>query len=263
MLEAPGAPLPAPAAGSPVPPRLPCANCAGPDPGAFCAACGQRVYAARLTLGEVARRLVADAFDIDRGVLHTGAALFRRPGEVVRDFLRGRTVPYSNPVKYFLLVLAVVQLAALWGGATGQFVSGLTEGSPDGTVTRTAALLDRFFVLLAAPAVPVLAASHRLLFRRAGLTYGEHLVAALFVAAQQLLLWLPALTVAGAATGPARWLLPATSLAAAVGYHAWAARQTFGLAWPGALLRSAAALALSAVTYLAFLIVLALVARRV
>jgi hypothetical protein len=234
-----------------------CANCDAPRSGPFCSTCGQPSRAGRLTARALTGHF-AEAFDLDRGVLATPLALFRRPGRVIRDYLRGRTLPYTNPVKHLALVLSLVQLSALAAGATGAFTSGLVEGSAaadPARVQQATSTLDRFFVLLAAPAVPLLAAVQRLVFYRAGLTYAEHLAFALFVAGQQLLLFLPSLLVTGY-RGP--YALGASVLLAglfgSVLYYAWAAHGVFGGRAAGALGRSAAVLALTGTLYLAMLV---------
>ena len=234
-----------------------CASCGAPAPGPFCPECGQPERPARLRVRDVAQRLVGDALDLERGILHTAVELFRGPGALLRDYLRGRTVPFTNPVKYFLLALSLVQLAALWSGATADFAAGFAGDPADGPggaapgalAARTAELLDRFFPLLAAPAVPVLAAAQRLLFRRSGLNYAEQLVVALFLAGQQLLLLLPALLVSGRAKSAGAVAVVLLALAAAMSLHAWAMRQLLRLPWGGAIARSLGAQLLTALSY--------------
>jgi hypothetical protein len=228
-----------------------CANCDAPLAGPFCAACGQGASPGRLTMRDLAGRLVG-AFDIDRGLLGTTAQLFRRPGAVIRDYLGGRTLPFTNPVKHFALAVSLVQLVALATGATGDFVGGLTESS-GASASRVAEVLDRWFVLLAAPAVLVLAAVQRRVFRRTALHYAEHLVFALYVCAQQLLLWVVVLP---ATTWPKPWSTLAALAVTIVAmlYHAWAAHGTFGegqgasSVW-GTAWRALVALALTGIVY--------------
>lgn len=93
-----------------------CANCGAVLGGRYCSACGQPVLPDRLTGRESVRRLATGAFDLDRGILRTVTDLFRCPGAVARDYVRGRTIPYANPIKYFVLVVSLVQIVALWAG---------------------------------------------------------------------------------------------------------------------------------------------------
>lgn len=233
----------------------PCVNCGASRAGPFCAQCGQPLVVERLSLRGLAGNL-AQAFDLDRGLVGTTLELFRHPHRVVVDYLRGRTVPYTNPVKHFALALSITQVVALASGATGEFASGLTEGSTDAEVTRSrvVGILDRFFVLLAAPAVLVLAAVQRVVFHRARWTFAEHLASALFIAGNQLLLWVPALVMAG---GTRKSLvgnvMVGITLLALLAYYAWAARGLYGGSVLGTLGRAIAVTGLSALISMALL----------
>lgn len=171
---------------------------------------------------------MAAAFDVDRGLLHTFLQLCRRPARVVADYLQGRTVVYAHPAKYFLLVLALLQLVAYWTGAVGEFSTGLTEESDLVTEAQVVSVIDRFFVLLAGPAVLLVAWLQRRAFRHAHLHYAEHLVFALFVCGQQALLWAVALVLSHLIHLPHPYLVPLLALALTVGYYLWSAQRFFG-----------------------------------
>jgi len=137
-----------------------CASCGAARTGPYCAQCGQRELRGRHTLRGMAAAFLGRVLDLDRGLLHTAHALTIRPGTVVRDYLAGRTVPYTNPVAYMLICFAAFAIASrVLGGATG---------SED----------DR---ALTALVVPFIAAVSRLLFWRARLNYAEHLVLVLYL----------------------------------------------------------------------------------
>ncbi|HEX7089908.1 MAG TPA: hypothetical protein VF192_07210 [Longimicrobiales bacterium] len=78
----------------------------------------------------------------------------------MRDYLAGRTVPYTNPAAYMLLCFAAFAITArVFGGASG--------GENDRVLT--------------ALVVPFVAAVSRLLFWRTRLNYAEHLVLVLYL----------------------------------------------------------------------------------
>ena len=67
----------------------------------------------------VAATFLGRVLDVDHGLLHTVHWLTVRPDRVVRDYLAGRTVPYTNPVAYLLLCFAAFAIAVrVFGGTT-------------------------------------------------------------------------------------------------------------------------------------------------
>lgn len=185
-------------------------------------------------------------------MLHTFLQLWRRPSRVVGDYLRGRTVAYTNPLKYFLLALALLQLAAFWSGAVADFGSGLAEAFGLTTESQVVAAVDRLFVLLMGPSVLLLAALQKRAWRHARLHYGEHLVFALYVCAQQALIWIPFLVALRLLDSLHPYLLPLSALLAAGSYYLFSARRFFGGSLAGNTSRTAAVLIFTPLLYLGF-----------
>jgi hypothetical protein len=173
-----------------------CHNCGTLRSGEYCHDCGQRMTQPRITLRGTLRTLLLDAFDLDRGLVHTVVELSRGPGHVVRRFIAGQRVRYTNPVKYFFITASVLQVVSWWLGvtlSTGEsFAAGFGQaqapsGAPAGTAITgdaTVAFLDRYFVLLIAASLPLFAAGTRIAFARERLTYAEHLVLNLYLTGQ-------------------------------------------------------------------------------
>ena len=211
-----------------------CVTCGAAGVRAYCADCGQPAHHGRLTLRGVFTRLVTDAFDLDRGIVFTALALFRRPGGAIRDYVSGRTVRYTNPVKYFLLMGALAAVAYLTLGferAMEAFL-GTAQGAADDPFTG---FVNRHFTLVMAATLPFMTAASRLLFRRAGYNVAEHAVFNVYVFAQQCLLSAAGTAVAWALNVP--WLaFYAAYLAVSLAYYAWAAADFFHVrALPAAL----------------------------
>ena len=200
----------------------------------FCAECGQRAPRGRHTLRSMAAHLLADTANLDRGLLFTFVELFRAPGAMVRRYLRGGTVSYTNPAKYFLVMGAVTTLAYLQSGIAGEVAAavaeGMREGSNGGIHPRAGTVLDfitSYFTLLLAFTLPTTALASRWVYRRAGYNYAEHLIFNTYAGAQQCLVLVGAVMLGTLAGGnPDVWLqwsiLPATV------YFAWAASDFFG-----------------------------------
>lgn len=97
-------------------PDCSCLNCQTELNGPYCHCCGQKEIRRRLSLGEIFRELPGKIFSLDRGLWLTFLCLFRRPGLVCLDYIRGKRQSYINPVSYFLIG-ASLQLASLWFSA--------------------------------------------------------------------------------------------------------------------------------------------------
>lgn len=185
---------PAPAPSAALPAQAACVSCGGSLLGEFCHGCGQRVQAGRLTVRGIAAHLVTDAFDLNRGLLFTAAALFRRPGEAVREYLAGATVRYTNPVKYLLVLaaLSVLMMVRLSVFETQlEMIPGIdSQESAHAQQIRAelTAWISRHMNLLMIAGVPVIAWLSGRIFRSAGFTYAEHLVFNVFAYAQMCLL---------------------------------------------------------------------------
>ncbi|HEX8432313.1 MAG TPA: hypothetical protein VF625_13575, partial [Longimicrobium sp.] len=54
-----------------IPVGAPCAGCGASMSGEFCAECGQRAWRGRFTMRTLFTNLVADAFDLNRGLPYT------------------------------------------------------------------------------------------------------------------------------------------------------------------------------------------------
>jgi hypothetical protein len=248
----------------PVP--LVCGNCAASVAGAYCAACGQPAGRGRLTLRSVATRMVADALDLNRGLFFTFLELWRRPGGVARDYVRGRTVTYANPVKYFLVMGALTTLVYVQTGLAGriaeQFAAGISAGSTGMIHPRAEAVVEvinSYFTLFLAFTLPSTAAASRLAFRKAGYNYAEHLVFNTYIGAQQCVLIVLALVLSAALGGDPQVVMQ-WSIPAATALYVWAAVEFVGGARTPAAVRAVVANVLSYVGFMLVSIVVGIVA---
>jgi hypothetical protein len=198
---------------------------------------------------------VAGALDLDRGLLFTLLELFRRPGHMARDYVRGHTASYANPVKYFLIMGTLTTLVWVKTGLAGQMADQLAREmttSTNGRVSPGAGelveMISSYFTLLLAFTLPTAAASTRWVFRRAGYNYAEHLIFNIYTGAHQCILMVAALLL-GAAVGTdpqssLNWSVPVV-----IGYFLWALAQFTGGPRVPALLRGLLATILSYVAF--------------
>jgi hypothetical protein len=193
--------------------------------------------------------------DLDRGVLFTFTQLLRHPGATVRAYLSGRTGRYTNPFKYLLLSLATVAVA-WWlakrlagGGAPVPAAS-----PPAGAAASYAWRIGRYSATYGLTAWALLivfsAGFARLLFRRARLSFAEHLLFATYTSAQ--IIFLAGLLVAAVHAIP-RVGIDGFDVAflLAAGWYLCAATAFFGGGRLRALPRALLVLLLSALSYFA------------
>jgi hypothetical protein len=216
---------------SAIPAGSSCAGCGESMSGEFCAACGQRAWRGRFTMRSLFTKLVADAFDLNRGLPYTVRQLSTRPGAMIREYVAGRTAPYTNPVKYFLIVGAITTLAFVRAGIVGKLAGSVATGLQYGPGLHpdAASVVDfasKYFTVIMAASIPGSALASRLMFRRARYNYAEHLIFNTYVGAQQslLLVVLLALTLV---PGLAGYSQP-VSFALASAFYLWAAVGFFG-----------------------------------
>jgi len=79
-----------------------CSNCGAALTGEYCAACGQRRLAGRLTLASLAQDIVRRVFRFDRAFAVTFLRMLREPGRLVPDYLAGRRTGYLEPLQYLI-----------------------------------------------------------------------------------------------------------------------------------------------------------------
>lgn len=160
-----------------------CGNCGLALRGEYCSACGQRALRGRLNVPALAQQVAHDVLDLDRGILFTALELTRRPGEAIRDYVRGRRARYTGPVKYFVLTVALTTFATTQLGVLDEVASGMFGHSGPGaadTARKASEFMSQWMTLFLALGVPFTAGLTHRLFRRAGLTYAEHLALNLY-----------------------------------------------------------------------------------
>lgn len=232
-----------------------CLNCGTPLGGRHCAQCGQAAATARLGGRDLVRPLLG-LFDADRGWLHTAAELTRRPGGMINDYLAGRRVPYSEPLKYTTVAVALAMFA-LWLAPLPRAPE--PDAAASALLARANDLLQRYGNVLMLITVPLLAGGSRWLFRARGLNLAEHVVLSAYVFAQQNLLSLPFLALTlwwPAWHGPGMAAYYGLCLA----YYAWVLRAVAARTWWGALL---GAIGITVLAYVLFWVIFLLIVRAV
>ena len=164
---------------------LSCKTCKADLLGPYCSQCGQKHHKDRFSLRTVTKDAISQFFSLDRGLISTVVALVKKPGEVVVQYVAGKTKLFTNPFRYFLLWVTVAQLISLWSGALDDFVEGFVSGGGTDTDANTiVAYLTKYYVLGLAGSFPFLVLGTLAFFFRSGRNLAEHIIFHLFLSAQ-------------------------------------------------------------------------------
>jgi len=97
-----------------IPPGTPCANCETPLEGTYCHVCGQLAEDFHKSVWKLTVEAVESLLHLDGRLFQTMPNLFRRPGQLTRDYLDGKRAYQVQPFRMFLVVLLLVIFAGHW-----------------------------------------------------------------------------------------------------------------------------------------------------
>ena len=162
-----------------------CPNCGAALKDRFCSACGQDCGNLSLDLRAQLREAVGQILGWDGSLLRTMRGLWRNPGALALDYVRGRRKSYLHPARFCFISLALWLLALkladmdVLSAAGIEFSAG--EGERHAVIEDIKGFLTQHFDWLLFLFLPVRALFFRLAFRRSGHTVGACLVPVLFV----------------------------------------------------------------------------------
>ena len=86
-----------------------CTNCSKPLPGQadFCPACGQSIKLIKRPWRDVLGEWLTELFDFDGRMLLSLRYLLTRPGFLTYEYVNGRRLSYTSPVRMYLLISLV------------------------------------------------------------------------------------------------------------------------------------------------------------
>ncbi len=148
-----------------------CKNCGGMNINNFCADCGQEVFHRRFTVKKLLREWASAFYNYSGGILFTIKSLAFTPGEAIRNYVEGKTVPYWNPFNYFVITFSVYILLSIKFGALS------SESDYEKFTNDYAGYLIIF-------TVPFVSLASYVLFRKSGYNFAENLVLNVFITAQ-------------------------------------------------------------------------------
>lgn len=121
-----------------------CLNCGTPRDGAeYCPHCGQEHRDPVRSVNDLVHQVLDDIFSLDSRIARTVGTLFRHPGRLTQEYLRGRRVRYVPPLRLYLMSSLVFFLALTWSNDEMVFrTSGFESGSPSAPTAAAEAPAD-------------------------------------------------------------------------------------------------------------------------
>lgn len=157
-----------------------CVNCNAAVAAMYCGHCGQKAGPAQLSLRLILSDYLREVLNLERGLPLTLWMLLAKPGALTAEYLSGRRVRYSTPLKLYMLAsVAMFALFVLTRPLDKAFYG--YHGHADWEVLSNA--LAYGFLL----SVPVFALTLKLLYLRARRPLVDHLVFTLHAGTAALL----------------------------------------------------------------------------
>ena len=91
-----------------------CLNCGATLSGQYCGNCGQRAASRLISIWELLKEAFGDLLELDSRVWRTLIPLVIRPGQLTREYLRGRRARYMPPFRTYLVLSVVFFLVAFF-----------------------------------------------------------------------------------------------------------------------------------------------------
>ena len=145
-----------------------CPNCGACAPEQFCARCGQQQRSLDLSIWDLLKEHLQDAFNLEGRLFRTVRVMSTRPGALTRDYLSGKRTRYTHPVRLYLVMSAVFFATYLFTRPIDAAFFGYVGGDSPGRV----AAMARGLLL----SVPVLALVMKLLYVRRRRHLIEHVI---------------------------------------------------------------------------------------
>jgi hypothetical protein len=83
-----------------------CLNCGSPVPDRYCSACGQENIEPRQSVAHLITHFFSDFTHFDGKFFLTVKDLFRKPGFLSREYMRGRRMHYLDPIRMYIFTSA-------------------------------------------------------------------------------------------------------------------------------------------------------------
>jgi len=149
-----------------------CKNCDATFDGQYCPACGQRDVDLGRPFLELASEFLKETFDIDGRAWRTLKTLFAQPGRLTSEFLAGKRMTYTSPLRLYLFVSVSFFLLMAWAASRGLLLDPAQTLEAD--AARQASFMSDDLPRLMFLLMPVYALILKAFFRKR--LYFDHLI---------------------------------------------------------------------------------------
>lgn len=171
-----------------------CPNCNNEFTGKYCNNCGQKL-AHRITMGHLSHDLVHAFTHTDKGFFHLMIGLFKKPGQVAREYIiEEKRKRYGSPFQYLLIIGAIATIVVVNTNfmQASMHAMGLDSTQQNNRqveiMEKVSAFQSKYFNLMILLQLPFLSLSTFILYKKSKLNYAEHLTLHTFILAQTTLI---------------------------------------------------------------------------
>lgn len=164
-----------------------CVTCGHEHNEKFCPKCGEKGEVKKLTFGLITETSISSITEMDKGFLFNLKTLFLKPGEITRDYIRGKRKGIQNPISYMVFSVSIYLIVITLLKRNVDIDDVNNFGNPDAVALGVEvgefirAYLKYFWMLTIFP----LAASLRFIYKK--YNFVEHLAVSSFIIAQSTL----------------------------------------------------------------------------
>lgn len=156
-----------------------CKSCSQEYNGNYCPKCGQKKIEKRLVLKDSIGHLLGVVVNFERGLWYTSIMMYKNPGKVVKDYLKGVTRPYIHPFRFLFIWLSVSLFLMFSTGLYDDLQTQMAENfgqqqNPIGERVNT--VIQKYMQVFFVVSIPFLAFGSKMVFKKAKFNFAEHLV---------------------------------------------------------------------------------------
>ena len=145
----------------------------------YCGQCGQHAQVHRLNGNHFLHEVTHAFTHADKNIFTLIWQLLYRPGEIAREYVKGKRKKYFSPLTFLVISVGISSLI-MYNTGFVDFSKGLGKNAFSG-------FMNSHTNLIIYMNIPILAFFNLLLFRKSGFNYWEHLVFVCFVSAERSL----------------------------------------------------------------------------
>lgn len=239
-----------------------CKNCKSHFQGLYCNKCGQKLIQERNTLKHFFE-LIFDFFNIERGLSYTIKLLFTNPGQLINEYLTGRTKDFYNPLKYLFIIVGLSTIFVIWSDIFDTNLENtkklLGSGNEENNFQSLVdSYVKEYLNLITILILPFYSLISKWIFKKHKQYYAEHLIINSYLFAQYTLMQTIILFIVYFIPGLIKFL-DLFGLAVFVSYYTYALRSIYKIKFLKSFVASIGIFVISALLFLLSFLMLGII----